>query len=70
LLSTFTIVDLSKTFNYKNNAGALVIGLNKVAVKTHGSADQKQFFSAIEMLYQSINQDVIGKIKNQIKTYE
>jgi glycerol-3-phosphate acyltransferase PlsX len=41
----------------------LVLGLQKAAVKTHGSADKQQFYSGISTLYQTIKQDVIGKIK-------
>jgi glycerol-3-phosphate acyltransferase PlsX len=57
---------LSKTFDYKNNAGALVIGLQKTAVKTHGSADKKQFYSSIQMLYKVIKKNVIEQIKKEI----
>ncbi|GHU30739.1 hypothetical protein FACS1894166_00940 [Bacilli bacterium] len=39
-----------------------MIGLKKPAVKTHGSADQQQFFSAIQMLYDTVDKDVTGKI--------
>lgn len=67
LFSIFAIKGLKKTFDYKNNAGALVIGLNKIAVKTHGSADYQQFYSSLEMLYKSINNNVIDKIKESLK---
>jgi fatty acid/phospholipid biosynthesis enzyme len=38
------------------------LGLRKNAVKTHGSADKKCFISALEMLYQSVKNDLVNKI--------
>lgn len=67
MFSLVAIKSLKKTFDYKNNAGALVIGLNKIAVKTHGSADYQQFYSSLEMLHKSINNNVINKIKESLK---
>lgn len=56
---------LKRKFDYKNNAGAIVMGLEKVAVKTHGSADYKQFYSSLRMLKETIENDVVTKIKEQ-----
>jgi glycerol-3-phosphate acyltransferase PlsX len=67
IASIFAIKSVSKTFDYRNHAGALVLGLQKVAVKTHGSADQAQFYSAIQMLYQTVKQDIVGKIKTSME---
>ena len=63
LFSIFAIKDVSKTFDYKNKAGAIVLGLNKSAVKTHGSADKEQFVSALNLLYDIIKNNVTAKIK-------
>jgi glycerol-3-phosphate acyltransferase PlsX len=57
---------VSKTFDYKNNAGAFVLGLQKIAVKTHGSADEQQFSSAIRMLHDAVQKDVVMKINKAI----
>jgi fatty acid/phospholipid biosynthesis enzyme len=40
-----------------------MIGLQKPAVKTHGSADQQQFSSSIQMLYDIVDKDFTGQIK-------
>ena len=53
--------------DYRNNAGAMVVGVKKVAFKTHGSADKKQFFSSIRMMYDTINKNVIEKIQEKVK---
>jgi glycerol-3-phosphate acyltransferase PlsX len=63
----FAIKSVSKKFDYRNNAGAMVIGTSKVAFKTHGSADSKQFYSSIRMMYETIKANVIIKIEEEIK---
>lgn len=63
---------LKRTFNkfdYKNNAGAFVLGLNKICVKTHGSADYKQFYSSLRMLHDSVKNSIIDKIKSEISNF-
>lgn len=60
------LLAFKKKFDYKNNAGAFVLGVNKIAVKTHGSADYKQFYSALRMLKESIQFDLLKKIKKVI----
>lgn len=65
LLGFVAFKRLKNKFDYKNNAGAIVIGLEKVAVKTHGSADYKQFYSSLRMLKETVENDVVNKIKEQ-----
>jgi glycerol-3-phosphate acyltransferase PlsX len=67
LFSLIAIKKVSKKMDYRNNAGAMVIGLKKVAFKTHGSADKTQFFSSIRMMYETINKRVIEQIQEGIK---
>jgi glycerol-3-phosphate acyltransferase PlsX len=57
---------LAHTFDYKNNAGAFVIGLQKIAVKTHGNADQQQFSSSIRMLYEAVAKNVVNAIQKSL----
>lgn len=66
LWSLVAIKSVSKKFDYRNNAGAMVLGLQKVAFKTHGSADKKQFYSSIRMMYEVIKKNVIDKIKKEV----
>lgn len=58
---------LFKKFDYKENAGAVLIGLNKNAVKTHGSADFKQFYSSLRYLREIIKNNTLNKVKESIK---
>jgi glycerol-3-phosphate acyltransferase PlsX len=43
-----------------------VIGLNKIAVKTHGSADEQQFASALRLTYDCVNSQIVNKIKGSL----
>lgn len=54
---------LTKTFDYRNNAGAIVLGANGIAIKTHGSADAKQFYAALRMAYDCVNNNLLHNIK-------
>lgn len=63
IFSIGIIKKIYKTFNYKNNAGAIVLGLNKLALKTHGSADKKQFLSTIRMAHEALKSNLISVIK-------
>lgn len=63
--SIFVLKDVSKTFDYKNKAGAIMLGLNKPAVKTHGSADKEQFYSSLALLHDVIAKKVTEKIHDE-----
>ena len=54
---------ITKTFDYRNNAAAIVLGINGIAIKTHGSADYLQFLSALNMAYNTANKKIIDKLK-------
>lgn len=60
------LLKVKKKFDYKNNAGAFVIGLNGLAIKTHGSADYKQFYSSLRMLKESVQYDILNEIKKEL----
>lgn len=70
LFSLPVLLAFKKKFDYKNNAGAFVLGVNKIAVKTHGSADQKQFYSSLRMLKESIEFDLLNKLKKEFNNGE
>jgi glycerol-3-phosphate acyltransferase PlsX len=64
LLTSFPILkNIIKTFDYKNNAGAIVLGLNYIGVKTHGSADCAQFLSTLRLARDAVINNLIEKIK-------
>ncbi|AKX33856.1 glycerol-3-phosphate acyltransferase PlsX [Spiroplasma litorale] len=59
--------EVSAKFDYKNHAGALLIGLNKIAFKSHGSSDKRSFYATLKMTYNAISNDVVNKLKEALK---
>ncbi|WP_425379767.1 phosphate acyltransferase PlsX [Spiroplasma endosymbiont of Stenodema calcarata] len=51
-----------ETFDYRNNASALVLGLKAIAIKTHGSSDEKSWISTLTMAYMAIVNDFVQKM--------
>ncbi|WP_424526349.1 phosphate acyltransferase PlsX [Spiroplasma endosymbiont of Glossina fuscipes fuscipes] len=51
-----------ETFDYRNNASALVLGLKAIAIKTHGSSDEKSWISTLEMARTAIVNDFVQKM--------
>lgn len=60
---------VKKIFDYRNNAGAFVLGTKKILVKTHGSADYLQFMSALRMLYESVQNNVLETITKDLEQH-
>ncbi len=67
LISLKVLKNIKNKFNYKKYNGALVIGLNKIVFKTHGSSDDVSYYSVIEMTYKNIKKDIIKKINYEIE---
>ncbi len=66
LFSKKGINELKETMDYKNVGGAMLIGVNGVVIKAHGSSDPKSFLSALNVAYKLVNVDIINKIKEKI----
>lgn len=69
LFSLGIIKKVTKTFDYKRHAGAFVLGLKQICVKTHGAADEQQFSSSLQMLYDCIKNQVLAKIISDIEEF-
>ena len=52
-----------EVINYKNYGGALLLGVNGIAVKAHGSSDDYSFMNALELAYEMVNDDVLNNKK-------
>ncbi|MDY0100596.1 MAG: phosphate acyltransferase PlsX [Bacilli bacterium] len=70
LLSKKGFDEFSKTMNYKNTGGAMLLGLKKVAVKAHGSSDAQAFSSALEVAYRLGKAQIPSLIEKSLKTNE
>lgn len=61
------IKDMQSKMDYKSYGGAMLLGVNKVVVKGHGSSDARSFYHAIRVTYELIKKDMINKIKEELK---
>ena len=59
--------DFSKTINPTNYNGAIVIGLNSIVVKSHGSANSLAFSQALKNCAEFIKADINNLIINELK---
>jgi len=58
---------VGKKFDYKNSAGAILLGIDGIVFKSHGSSDEKSFTATLRMTYEAVENDVLTKIKNDIE---
>jgi glycerol-3-phosphate acyltransferase PlsX len=61
------IKSITHTFDYKNYAAAFVLGLSKVACKTHGNAKEKEFSSSLRMLKEAVSNNLPKLISKNVK---
>ena len=55
--------EMSQTMGYESVGGALLLGVNGVVVKAHGSSDGEAVSSAIEVAYTLAKNSIVEKIK-------
>ena len=53
--------------DYKKYGGAMLTGVNGIAIKAHGSSDAFSFMNALELAYNMVEADVLNTIKKEIK---
>lgn len=56
-----------RRFDPRKLNGAILLGLNGIAVKSHGGADAKSFATAITVAIQLVQNDVNAKITDELK---
>lgn len=59
--------DFKSKMDYKRYGGAMLIGVNKIAVKSHGNADARTFYNAVNLAYNLAKNDLVGKVKESLK---
>lgn len=60
------IDDMKKQFDYKEYGGAVMLGVKKPVIKSHGSADARTFKNAIKQAVWFLQTDLISIIENQL----
>ena len=58
---------MSKKLDPKNVGGAMLLGINGVAVKAHGNSDARGFRSAMEVGYRMIEAEIVSKIQKGLE---
>ena len=61
------IKELRSYMDYKKVGGAMLLGVNTVAVKAHGNSDERSFYNSIKVAYQLAKNDVVKQIKENLK---
>lgn len=56
-----------ETMDYKKVGGALLVGVNTVAVKAHGNSDPESFAGALNVLYNLCKNKIVDQIKENLK---
>ncbi len=58
---------IKERMNYKKYGGAMLVGVNKVVVKAHGSSDAYSFYNALRVCYELASKDMVNKLKEEMK---
>lgn len=66
LLSKKGFKPMLDTMNYKKVGGALLLGVNTIAVKAHGNSDEESFLASMMVAYNLIKNGVVEKIKKNL----
>ncbi len=70
LFSKKGIDEMKDTMNPKKVGGALLIGINGLAVKAHGNSDSTAFFHALELMEKLAEGDILSKLEKGLKKDE
>lgn len=62
--------EMKATMDYKATGGAMLLGINGVAIKAHGNSDAYGFSSALEVGYQMAEKEVVRLIKEGFSAHE
>ena len=66
LFSKKGIEEMKQKMDYKNVGGALLMGVNGVVIKAHGSSDVQSFLSGLENGYKLVSVDIVNKFKEEL----
>lgn len=64
------IDEMKETMDYKSVGGAMLLGVNGVVVKGHGSSDAYSFSCSLEVAYKMVQANIVEKMKEGLREYE
>ncbi|MGM0364951.1 MAG: phosphate acyltransferase PlsX [Actinomycetota bacterium] len=59
---------MKKKFDYEEYGGAYLLGINGITIISHGSSKEKAIYNAAKVAYGGIKADLVGKLKQEIKS--
>ncbi len=62
-----SLIKMKKKFDYEEYGGAQLLGLNRPVIISHGSSKSKAIKNAIRVAMESLESDIINKIREEIK---
>lgn len=62
------IDEMVKTMDYKQYGGAMLVGVNGVVVKGHGSSDARAFYHAIRVTKEMVESGVVASLKEAMSS--
>ena len=65
LLAKKGFKEMRETMDYRKTGGAILLGINGVAVKTHGNSDDTFFFYSMDLAYKMVKKDIVNTIKKE-----
>ncbi len=67
LLASSGFKDMKERMDYKKYGGAMLLGVNGVVVKGHGSSDAYSFYNAIRVAYTLANAQVVEALRKEME---
>jgi len=62
------LLDIKKTYDYEEYGGTLLLGINGIIMKCHGSSNDKAIENALIKTYNAINNNLISNIENLLSS--
>ncbi len=59
---------MKKKFDYEEYGGAYLLGINGITIISHGSSKEKAIYHAARVAREGIKADLVGKLKQEIKS--
>jgi phosphate acyltransferase len=66
LLAKKGFEQMKDNLDYRKYGGAMLLGINGVAVKAHGSSNDYAFYNAIRVAYEMVKLNVVATIKDEM----
>ncbi len=66
LLTKKGVNEMKDMMDYKKVGGAMLVGVNGIVIKAHGSSDTGSFLSALEAAYSLAKEDIVNKFKEEL----